>query len=78
MKGRGNSHAVTTSAAMKLEINNLLKTNCLVKDKVINYVSSWSNGAKMNIQTVYNDTDIYLHLTYRLTDRTTKEVKNFD
>jgi hypothetical protein len=78
MKGRGNSHAITTSGAMRLEINSLLKTNCLVKGKRIDYVLSWSNGSKMNIQSVYNDTDIYLHLKYNITNRETKQIKNFD
>ncbi len=78
MKGRGNSNSTTTGEAMRLEINELLKTNCLVKDKVINYTSSWTNGAKISVQSVYNETDIYLHLKYCQTDRTTKESKNFD
>ena len=77
-KGRGNSHAITTNSAMRLEINNLLKTNCLIKDKVINFTYSWTNGSKMNIQSVYNDSEIYLHLKYNITDRTTKESKAFD
>lgn len=78
MKGRGNSYAITISSAMKLDINNLLKTNCIVKDKVINHTASWSNGGKILIQSVYNDTDIYLHLKYNITNSETKQIENFD
>lgn len=78
MKGRGNSHAITTNEALRLEINNIIKTKCLVKDRVINYTSSWSSGAEISIMSVYNDTEIYLHLLYKQTDLTTKESKPFD
>lgn len=78
MKGRGNSHAITTNEALRLEINKLVKTKCLIKDKVINYTYSWTNGSKMTIQSVYNDSEIYLHLMYNITDRTTKESKAID
>lgn len=78
MKGRGNSHAITTNSATRLEINELLKRKCLVKGEVLNFTYSWTNGSKMNIQSVYNDTDIYLWLKYNITDRETKQTKNFD
>lgn len=78
MKGRGNSHAITTNEALRLEINNQIKTKCLVKDKVINYTSRWSSGAEISIKSVYSDTEIYLQLKYCQTDRTTKESKPFD
>jgi len=78
MKGRGNSHAITTNSATRLEINELLKRKCLVKGEVLNFTYSWTNGSKMNIQSVYNDTDIYLWLKYNITDKETKQTKNFD
>jgi len=78
MKGRGNSHAITTNSATRLEINELLKRKCLVNGEVLNFTYSWTNGSKMNIQSVYNDTDIYLWLKYNITDRETKQTKNFD
>ncbi len=78
MKGRGNSHAITTTEIVKLEINNLVKSKCLVKDKEINYTSKWTNGAEISIKSVYNETDIYLQLKYNITDIATKESKSFD
>lgn len=78
MKGRGNSHAITTNEAIKLEINKLIKTKFIIKDKEINFISSWSSGAEISIKSVYNDSEIYLQLMYRQTDRTTKESKSFD
>lgn len=78
MKGRGNSHAITTNEAIRLEINNLIKTKCIIKDKEINFISKWTSGAEISIKSVYNENEIYLQLMYKQTDRTTKESKSFD
>lgn len=77
-KGRGNGNSVTTGEAMKLEISNLVKTQCLQVDKEINFISQWSNGAKIGIRSVYNETEIYLHLSYGISDKETKESKLID
>jgi hypothetical protein len=58
MKGRGNSSAITVNSALKLYINDIVKTKAIQKDKEINYVSKWSNGNEIRIKSVYNDTDI--------------------
>lgn len=78
MKGRGNSHAITTNEAIRLEINNLIKSKSIIKGKEINFISKWTSGAEISIKSVYNDIEIYLHLKYNQTDRTTKESKSFD
>jgi hypothetical protein len=78
MKGRGNSSAITVNSALKLCINDIVKTKAIQKDKEINYVSKWSNGNEIRIKSVYNDTDIYIQLQYNINNKATKESKAFD
>lgn len=78
MKGRGNSTAITINSIMRLSINDLVKTKAIVKNKEISSLMKWTNGSEIKINSVYNDTDIYLQLFYTITNKDTNEVKQFN
>lgn len=78
MKGRGNSTAMTINSTMRLSINDLVKTKAIVKNKEISSLIKWTNGSEIKINSVYNDTDVYLQLLYTITNKETNEVKQFN
>jgi len=78
MKGRGNSTAITINSIMRLSINDLVKTKAIIKNKEISSLIKWTNGSEIKINSVYNDTDIYLQLLYTITNKETNEVKQFN
>jgi hypothetical protein len=77
-KGRGNGNAITMNEAVRLDINSLIRGKNIQQNKVVNFISSWTNGAKINIISVYNNEDIYLRLFYKLTNQATSKSKDFD
>jgi len=78
MKGRGNSTAITINSIMRLSINDLVKTKAIVKNKEISCLMKWTNGSEIKINSIYNDTDIYLQLLYTITNKETNEVRQFN
>lgn len=78
MKGRGNSTAITINSIMRLSINDLVKTKAIIKNKEISSLIKWTNGSEIKINSVYNDTDIYLQLLYTITNKETNEVRQFN
>lgn len=78
MKGRGNSTTETTNAAMRLEINHLIKTKVLQEGKEITSKIKWTNGAEIYIHSVYNEKDQYIQLRYNYSNTQTKESELLD
>ena len=77
-KGRGNRNAITVGEATKLELNYLLKNKCIQKGKKIMSNLSWSNGSAMSCESVYIENDIYVRLSYSVTNSSTNEIVNYD
>ena len=78
MKGRGNSSVITVNSALRLSINELIKLKVIQKNKELDFFSNWTNGAQINIKSVYNENECYLRLTYNCVYKTTKESKIVD
>ena len=77
-KGRGNANAITVKEAIRLDINNLIRGKHIQQNKKIDFISSWSTGAKVKIQSVSNDKEMYLRFMYTQTNKATKETKEYD
>ncbi len=77
-KGRGNGNAITVGEATKLDLRYLLKQRFIQKGNRVTFNLSWSNGANISCESVYSDSDIYVRLSYTVTDHYTKEKTNFD
>lgn len=77
-KGRGNGNAITVGEATKLDLNYLLKNNYIQKDKRVTFNLSWSNGSNIYCESLYTDNDIYVRLSYTVTDSLTKEKVSHD
>jgi hypothetical protein len=78
MKGRGNSTTVTANAAMRLEINHLIKTKVIQEGKEITSKIKWTNGAEIYIHSVYTEKDQYIQLRYNYSNTQTKESELLD
>ena len=63
--GRHYTGAITTGAAMRLEIGYLLRAGYLVKGAETRGYISWTGGAEMAIRTVYTRRERYTELLYR-------------
>jgi hypothetical protein len=77
-KGRGNANAITIKEAIRLDINNLIRGKHIQQKKKIDFISSWSTGDKVKIQSVSNDKEMYLRFMYTQTNKATKEIKEYD
>jgi hypothetical protein len=71
-KGRGNASSLTTNGAMRLNINDLYKRKVIQEGKEIECLHSWTNGAKIKLVSVSNETETYIRLVY------ISEGKSFD
>jgi hypothetical protein len=77
-KGRGNSTAITVNSATKLDLSYLIQKKLIQKDRQIVFSLNWTNGIEIGAISNYTDKDIYIRLTYRVTDKTTNESKEYD
>ena len=77
-KGRSNRSAITTGAAVKLNIDKLVKDNCFKVGTNISFTSCWSNGWKINMLSKGKEDEMYFRVMYKQTNNTTKESKDFD
>lgn len=77
-KGRGNGNSITTGAAVKLDINYLIRNKHIQFDKEIHFTLSWTNGSEMAAVSIWNNNETFLRLNYSITNKTSKEVKQFD
>jgi hypothetical protein len=78
MKGRGNSSSITVGEATKLDLSYLIKKKFIQKGKEVNFHLTWTNGSQICCYSVYNENDIYVRLSYRVTDKLTNELKDYD
>lgn len=78
MKGRGNSSSITVGEATKLDLSYLLKNKYIQKGNEVTFQLSWTNGSQIKVISHYTEKDIYLRLMYRVTNKDTKEVKDYD
>lgn len=77
-KGRGNGNTITVDEATKLDISYLLKYQYIQKGNKVIFNLSWTNGSIISCESVYNTNDIYLRLSYSVTNKQTNEKKDFD
>lgn len=67
-KGRGNCSALTIGVTCRLNIDEMIKSNVIKKGEIINYINSWTNGAKISVKTTYITDEIEINLKYRIND----------
>ena len=63
-KGRGNSNSLTIGEAVRLNIDNLKKTKCIVKGAVTTFTTKWNTGAAINAKIKYTETEKTILLNY--------------
>lgn len=68
-KGRGNSNSLTMIETCRLNIDAMIKSKVIRKGNVINYISSWTNGAKISVTTTYLTDEIEINLKYSHNDK---------
>lgn len=68
-KGRGNSNSLTMGETCRLNIDAMIKSKVIRKGHVISYISSWTNGAKISVQTRYLTDEIEINLKYSHNDK---------
>lgn len=67
-KGRGNSNSLTIGETCRLNIDAMIKSKVIRKGQIINYISSWTNGAKISVKTTYLTDEIEINLKYSHND----------
>lgn len=68
-KGRGNSNSITIGETCRLNIDAMIKSKVIMKGQIINYISSWTNGAKISVTTTYLTDEIEINLKYSHNDK---------
>ena len=77
-KGRSNRSAITTGEAVKLNIDKLVKDKCIIIGAKVSFISSWTNGTKINVISIGSENEMYIRLLYSQTNNSTNEIKSFD
>jgi len=68
-KGRGNSNSLTMGETCRLNIDAMIKSKVIRKGQIINYISSWTNGANISVKTTYLTDEIEINLKYSHNDK---------
>jgi hypothetical protein len=63
-KGRGNSSSITVKEAVRLNIDNLRKTNCIKFGTSTSFKTTWTTGASVSAKIDYTDERKVLTLKY--------------
>ncbi len=62
--GRYKTGAKTTSSVIRLELSYLIKNRYIQRGEKIARILSWTNGDSIGIESVYNEKESYIRLTY--------------
>lgn len=76
--GRDNTGAWTTRQAIRIELAYLLKNGYIRKNCEISANLSWTDGSKINIETMYSEKEKYIRLVYTVTSKQTCEKIDYD